>query len=88
MKTRTQMMAVAVLMFGMQGAAMSQTAAFPVDESSVLAAPDTYADQQARRAGASPWGVSPRDEEPDAFLHSLGLIGEAPYPSKGGPLDE
>ena len=89
MKRTTRLLAISVLMFGVQHAALAESP-FPADaEASYdLPAIESYADRMARTGGGEPsWGASKRDEHAESFLNTLGLAGDGPFPSKGGPID-
>jgi hypothetical protein len=92
MKCKAQLLLLSVLMFGAQGAAMSEsTSPFPADAeaSNGLPAPETYADRHGGSAAgesAATWGVSQRDRV-DPFMEASGLMGKGPFPSSGGPID-
>ena len=91
MKRKAQLLLLSLLVFGAQGAAMSETTSpFPADaEASYdLPALDTYADRQARNGGnAATWGVSQRQQPVDPFMEASGLMGKGPFPSSAGPFD-
>ena len=92
MKRTAQLLTMSVLMFGVQHVAMSASndSGFPADaEASYnLMHADSYAERHARGEGGASWGVSKREQAPDSFLEKTGLMGDGPFPSRGGPIDE
>ena len=83
MKRNIKVLVFSVLMFGLQGAALSATndSPYPADaEASYnIPAKETYADRQARIGdSAEVWGVSKREQ----------VQPHNPYPFGGGPVDD
>jgi hypothetical protein len=93
MKRTMKLLAMSVLMFGVQHAALSAgvVSPFPADaEASYdLAAIESYAERRARMGeDMSGWGVNKREERMDSFLEGSGLMGHGGFPSRGGPIDD
>jgi len=93
MKRTMKLLAMSVLMFGVQHAAVSAgiDSPFPADaEASYdLPAIESYAERVARTGESAPgWGVNKREERTDSFLEGSGVMGHGVFPSRGGPIDD
>lgn len=89
MKRMTQAVAVATLVFGAQAAWAGESITLP---SPAAEHPEGYVTVAQMGAAESQQGggmqAAPRSRGARDLLEELGLAGEGPFPSRGGPIDE